>query len=277
MYPNTLFSIFGPDVTLYSLCMAAGIICCFLFLWVTLKKAGFNNDARDIILCTGLLAVPVGIFFAMLFQSIYDYLDDPTAAFRLTGKMTFLGGLIGGAAAYLLFYNLYMYVIAPRTKIRWLKNNANAGLCDALPVIPIGISLAHAFGRLGCFFAGCCSGEPSDAWFAIACSETYPGVRVVPVQLFECLFLLVLSGVMAFLWFRFRCGYNLSVYSIGYGVWRFCIEFLRGDARGSFVGTLSPSQFWSLILIVCGIAYIFLYRFALRKKCRLLTQEQRSP
>lgn len=277
MYPNTLFSIFGPDVTLYSLCMAAGIICCFLFLWVTLKKAGFNNDARDIILCTGLLAVPVGIFFAMLFQSIYDYLDDPTATFRLTGKMTFLGGLIGGAVAYLLFCNLYMYVIAPRTKIRWLKNNANAGLCDALPVIPIGISLAHAFGRLGCFFAGCCSGEPSDAWFAIACSETYPGVRVVPVQLFECLFLLVLSGVMAFLWFRFRCGYNLSVYSIGYGVWRFCIEFLRGDARGSFVGTLSPSQFWSLILIVCGIAYIFLYRFVLRKKRRLLTQEQRSP
>ncbi len=269
MYPYTLFTVFGLQITLYSLCMAAGIILCFLFLWFALRRAGFNRDARDIILITGLIAIPLGIFFAMLFQSVYDYIEAPAEGFRLTGRMTFLGGLLGGALCYLLFYNLYAHVIAPNAKAKWLKNNANAGLCDALPLIPIGIVIAHAFGRLGCFFAGCCSGEPSDAWYAIACSSDYPGVKVVPIQLFECIFLFLLGGVMTVLWAKHRAGYNFAVYAVAYGIWRFCIEFLRGDDRGAFLGALSPSQFWSLVMAVCGIGYIFLYRFVLTKKCRL--------
>ena len=182
MYPNDLIP--GTGFDLYNLFLGLGLVVCFLFLWFSLKKTGFNFDAISAIFITGLFAVSIGIFSAMLFQSIYDFIADPSGGFRLTGKMTYLGGVIGGAASYLIIYNLYMHVIAPCTKIKWLQNNANAGLCDALPVIPTCIVLATAIGRIGCFFAGCCAGNPTDGSWGLACSQTYEGVKVVPVQLF---------------------------------------------------------------------------------------------
>ena len=266
MYPYPLFTIFGFSFDLYDLFLLLGIVACFIFLLFAFKKAKFNYDAVCTILIVGLFAIPIGIFFAMLFQSVYDFIASPDQGFRLTGRMTYLGGVIGGAGSYLLIYNLYAHVIAPRTKIKWLQNNANFTLVDALPVIPVAIVIATAFGRIGCLCAGCCAGNPTDAWYGLACSSTYPEQKVVPVQLFECLFLFALAAVMSVLYFRFRFKCNFSVYLIGYGVWRFCIEFARGDDRGALFGALSPSQFWCIIMVLLGIGYIFLYRFVLKPR-----------
>jgi len=267
MYPHTIIKIFDLEFNLYGICMAAGLLCCFLFLYFTFRKLKFNDSASDLILVVGVFATALGLFFAVLFQSVYDFIanPDPDKKFYITGRMTFLGGLIGGVASYILLYCLYVFVIAPRTKVKWLQNDANAGISDALPVIPIGICIAHAFGRLGCFFAGCCSGAPTDAWYGLPCSNTYPGQNVVPVQLFEACVLLVLAAVMAFLFFRYRFPCNFTVYAIGYGVWRFCIEFVRADDRGEFLFSLTPSQFWSIVMVICGVGYAFLYRFCLKK------------
>ena len=49
----------------------------------------------------------------------------------------------------------------------------------------------------------------------------------------------------------------MSIYLIGYGIWRFCIEFLRGDDRGKLFNILSPSQFWSIIMVIIGLCLLF--------------------
>lgn len=268
MHPQPLFYIGNQGVYAYGICMAVGIVLCFAFLMFTMWRKKFNEDAADKIMVIGVFGTGFGIFAAMLFQSVYNYIADPSAGFKL-GGMTFLGGLIGGVASFLGVYFLYIYVVAPRTKVKFLKNNMNATLTDALPFIPIAICIAHAFGRLGCFFGGCCYGRETDAWFGIACSApfgyTLP-VKVIPTQLFEMIFLLLLAGVMAFLYFRFRFNYNFAVYMMAYGVWRFIIEFFRADERGEFLGTaLYPSQIWSIVMVVLGVGYIFLQKYVLEK------------
>ena len=57
----------------------------------------------------------------------------------------------------------------------------------------------------------------------------------------------------------------MSVYLICYGIFRFCIEFLRDDSRGALVGGISPSQFWSIIMVVAGIGLIFLVEWLYKK------------
>ena len=52
--------------------------------------------------------------------------------------------------------------------------------------------------------------------------------------------------------------HSFSIYLIAYGVFRFLIEFLRDDPRGKLFGLVSPSQFWSILMIGLGIALIFL-------------------
>ena len=56
----------------------------------------------------------------------------------------------------------------------------------------------------------------------------------------------------------------MSVYLIAYGIFRFLNEYLRGDHRGELVGNISPSQFWSLAMIVLGVALYFVLEY-LRK------------
>lgn len=261
MYPDPLFTIGNVSVYAYGLCMAVGIILCFVFLLWTFSYKNFNEECTDKMLLLGVVATGIGILFAMLFQSLYNYIATGRFSF---GSMTFIGGLIGGVGSYLAFYNLYVYVIAPHTKIKWLQNNMNASLTDAVPFIPIGITIAHAFGRLGCTFAGCCYGAKADwgIYFETA------GTKVIPTQLFECIFLVLLTVVMAVLYFKFKFNLNLSVYLISYGVWRFIIEFFRDDNRGGFIPGLSPSQFWCIIMVLAGIGYIFLYKYVLKNKMK---------
>ena len=244
--------------------MAVGIIACFAFLMWAFWFRNFNEEATDKILIIGVLATAFGIFMAMVFQSLYNYIENPSAGFRLNTSMTFYGGLIGGVSSFLIVWNLYVFVIAPRAKSRLLQNNMNASLSDALPIIPIGITIAHAFGRLGCFFGGCCYGVETDAWYGIACQaigNINTGVKVVPTQLFECIFLFVLSGVMALLYFKFRFNCNFGLYAVAYGIWRFAIEYARDDHRGSFIPGLTPSQLWAIVMVVLGIAYFFAYKY----------------
>ena len=152
MHTEPIFKIFGRGVYLYGICMALGIILCFVFLIFAFRKRGFNEASGDVVLYIGVLATGFGVLSAMLFQSLYNYIADPSAGFHF-GSMTFIGGLIGGVAIFVGIYFLYMNVIRPRTNLKWLKPELNATLSDALPIIPIGITIAHAFGRLGCFFS----------------------------------------------------------------------------------------------------------------------------
>ena len=61
-------------------------------------------------------------------------------------------------------------------------------------------------------------------------------------------------------------GRGAAVYFLSYGIWRFFIEFLRADDRGStVVPFLTPSQLVSLLLIAAG-AVILLIRAGKRGK-----------
>ncbi|MDE6356782.1 MAG: prolipoprotein diacylglyceryl transferase [Clostridia bacterium] len=295
MHPQPLFTIGSLEIYAYGICMAVGLLACFGFLLFTMWKKKFNEEASTKILVIGVFATAFGIFMALLVQSIYNYIANPAEGFHL-GGMTFLGGLIGGVVGFLTVYLLYIYIIAPHcdkvdltalendksgsslvktgrkiriSLVKGLKNNMNATLTDAMPFIPIAICIAHAFGRLGCFFGGCCYGRVTDAWYGIACAAPNGytlAEKVVPTQLFEMIFLLVLAGVMALLYFKFKLNYNFGVYAVGYGIWRFIIEFFRDDDRGGVVGAaLTPSQILSIVMVVLGVAFFFLQYYVLSK------------
>ena len=65
---------------------------------------------------------------------------------------------------------------------------------------------------------------------------------------------------MIVLLFKFKFKYNMSLYLVSYGIWRFVIEYFRADYRGDFIPGLSPSQFWSIVMVLLGVAIFFVYR-----------------
>ena len=260
MYPDELFNIFGISIDMYAICFIVGVIACLIFTIIAMKKSGYSASASDTIIIIGILAIILGLLFAVLFQSFYDFIANPSNGFKITGRMTFLGGLLGGVISFLGLYFLYVYAINPRLKkTNFFKSDMNKGVWYLVRIAPIPITIAHGFGRIGCLFAGCCHGHVTTEWYGIWNAEV--GAKTVPIQLYEAIFLFLLSGVMILLLFRFHLKDNMAIYLVSYGVWRFVIEYFRDDYRGNFIPGISPSQFWCIIMILGGIAIFFIYRY----------------
>ena len=121
-----------------------------------------------------------------------------------------------------------------------------------VPIFP----LFHTFGRIGCFFAGCCYGIECEVGYAHKHSN---GVIInrFPVQLLEAglNFLLFLFIFMCFIR-GIRKGRLLQIYLLVYPVIRFCDEFLRGDAIRGKILFFSTSQWISIILFAFAIIWI---------------------
>lgn len=252
--------IFGLAIDMYTVWFLIGVIACLIFAIIAMRKCGYSRSASDAIIIIGIFAIMLGLFVAMLFQAFYDFINNPSAGFKINGGMTFIGGLIGGVIAFLGLYFLYVYVINPRLKEgNFFKSDMNKGVWYLVRIAPISITIAHGFGRIGCLFAGCCHGKITTEWYGIY--SAYAEAKTVPIPLFEALFLFALSGLMIVVLFKLKSKDNMAVYLISYGIWRFVIEYFRADYRGSFIPGLSPSQFWSIIMILSGVAVFFLYRY----------------
>lgn len=248
MLPDPLFL----NVHMYGIMVALGLLCAFGVLFYYGKWRGVRPQFLDFLFYDGIASIAVGFGSAALFQAVYNFIEDPSKGFRFDGSITFIGGLIGGAVCFLLVYALFK---------RW---RAGGSLAAIFALLPCCITVAHAFGRVGCFFAGCCHGVAWDGIFAV--KFPHLSYTVHPTQLYEATFLLVLFAVLSWLYLRHGCVHNMSIYLICYGIWRFCLEFLRGDHRGELVSGISPSQFWSICMVVLGVGLIFVMKYVYRVK-----------
>ncbi len=247
MLPDKILGIFY----MYGLMIAVGILACFGLLFWYGKKKKIEEKFIDFVFYLAIVAIILGFGSAALFQATYNYIENPSAGFNFDGGITFIGGLIGGAGSFLILYVIFR----KRYKTR---------LIDILSFLPCCILIAHAFGRVGCFFAGCCYGKPTDGFLGVQ----FPGMteKVHPTQLYEAAFLFALCVICFLLVWKKNFKHNMSLYLVSYGIFRFLIEFLRDDSRGQLLGSLSPSQFWSICMVALGIALYFLLNIAYKKR-----------
>ena len=243
MYPYELF--WGID--LYTLMITLGVVVC---LWlIRLQgdmrglKAKFQNDVLTLV----PMAVLLGYGASILVQAVYNMLKEGEFVLNRETGSTFYGGLLGGAIAVILVYFVGGH-------FRYRDGYHLAHFRDLVDLAPACITVAHGFGRIGCLMAGCCHGAPTDAWYGIYMASA--GCRVVPVQLFEALFLFALTGVLLFL-MKHGLRHQMPAYMLNYGAWRFLIEYARADDRGeTIVSFLSPSQLFALLLMMGGVALL---------------------
>lgn len=225
----------------YSIMILIGVIACFMLLWFYSKKRKIDEKYTLDIMILGCVSIVIGFGFAVFFQFIFDLLKDINGI--RFGAMTFYGGLIGGVISFILIYKFWIKKFYPEQKLN-----------DILPIAPACITIAHGFGRIGCFLAGCCYGKETTSWIGMK----FPGMTsaVYPTQLFEALFLFILSAILFLLAYKKFFKYNMSIYLFSYGIFRFLLEFLRGDNRGAII-LLSPSQWISIIAIIISIILFF--------------------
>ena len=229
----------------YGACMATG----FLLCWMLVEKLSGRKDLSNLLLSLMIGGV-VGSRIAYVIEHWQsEFAANPASIIRVDqGGLMFYGGFI---LSFVIFF-VWCFV----------KKENPLKLADLLAAV---IPLGHAFGRIGCFFYGCCYGRDSDAWCAVTFPMGSPSwyehgrkmVSVLPTQLFEAAALLALFGALMWVWRRPRrpAGLVVGLYLIGYAVIRFGIEYLRGDPRAA-VGPFSISQSISIVMVIIGAGFL---------------------
>lgn len=237
--------VFGRSIATYGLLFVAGLYLALALFVFLAPRRSINRSRAFLVAVCGIIGGLVGArllfvitHISLLWQAIK--LADWSLVFRLffEGGLVFFGGLIGGI--------LVALVVAMKMTLPVIQ------LADlAAPAVALG----QAIGRLGCHFAGCCYGLPHEA-----CGVIFPegslaphGVALFPTQLIESSFMLLLSVVLVILMLNARVGLAASFYFVLYGVFRFIIEFFRGDQVRGFLGPHSTSQWIALASFAFGV------------------------
>ncbi len=236
----------------YGLLMVLGIALGLLLFYFTAKKRGIDGVDS---FALGMLTLIFALLGARILYILTDFKNIMTLFARgnwtkilnqlFFGGMVFYGGVLSGFIAFVLIAKHYSNPIL-----------------DAMDAAAPAIALGHAFGRLGCFSVGCCYGIKSETLGMIfKQSPVAPnGVMLLPVQLMEAVFNLLLTAYLLIVFNKGRRGVAASNYLLIYSAWRFSIEFFRGDNYRGFFLNLSTSQWISMLLFSLGLLLLFFAR-----------------
>ena len=254
------FEVFGFSFPTYGAVSFLGFWLCFALSFSLVKRRGVSPTDFLFTLIAAIAGLVAGshLLYGLTrteeivqvignygtFETFGDFISE---VFRYFSGMVFYGGLYGMLFAGVMF-------------AKWRKYPVR-DICDIFAVL---IPLFHAFGRVGCFFAGCCYGVRWQYGISgrVIVADVREYAKRLPVQLVEASLLLVLFVVLCLLFAKNKCRHNLLfIYLCTYAVLRFVLEFFRGDEiRGIWFG-ISTSQWISILTILWVSVYL-----ALRKK-----------
>lgn len=248
-YPEidpVIISIGFLKIRWYGLMYLIGFVVAILLAKARTKKTWSPvkySEVDDLIFYCMLGVILGGRLGYVIFYGWHQLISDPLYIFRIMeGGMSFHGGLIGVIAA------LWLYG-------RKIDKDMITMMDFVAPIVPLGLG----FGRIGNFINGELWGKPTN----VAWSFKVNGVSLHATQLYEAF----LEGLVLFLilWIftdKERPKMQSSaVFLIGYGVFRFFIEFYRvPDTHLNYLafGWVTMGQILTAPMIIIGMTMFIL-------------------
>ncbi|HAS89051.1 MAG TPA: prolipoprotein diacylglyceryl transferase [Desulfovibrio sp.] len=243
-----LFNIGSINVYAYSVYLTAG---CLLGMGWAMRAARLWELDYKLAPITGIISVGCGVIGARaVYVSLYpqEFAGNLLKIFYVwEGGLVFSGAIIFGSLAGLLYL---------RSK--------QQPILDWLDCFAPGIALGQTVGRIGCFFAGCCYGKPTDLPWGVTFRNTDSLAPLFqslhPTQLYHSLAGLVTFLILLIAGNHIQTeGRITGLFLILFSAFRFIIEFFRADYRGE-LGPLSMTQCITLVFFAIGIYLLSIYK-----------------
>ncbi len=256
MHPEFIsFDLFGKPITIhmYGIMIALGATLAYFYASrVAKKELGIEPEIIQALARWVIIAAFVGGKLFYYFESPAYYFGEPANMLK-----NFRTGFV--------FYGSLIFAIPT---VIWYFRKQKLPFWPMMDIIAITGCIVHVCGRMGCFFAGCCYGLPTDLPWGITFTDELAQAKPLhtalhPTQLYE---VFLISSILITLWMlkrynRFK-GRLFFVYIVLYATGRSITEIFRGDIRRGFIidGVLSHSQLISILLILSTIAAYFLLK-----------------
>lgn len=254
-FPEWFPLLAGKALHIYGLMIAIGFLSGLLYIKYAARAAKLpEQDVLDLFFFL-MIAGIVGSRILYIINSVQNYWADPLMIFRVwEGGLVFQGGVIACVLVAI-----------------WFTRKRQLPFWQVADVFVPALALGHAFGRIGCFFAGCCYGRQCAPDFLLAVHFPHivegiapAGIPLYPVQLFEAGGeVLIFLTLLVYQKRRRFTGAVFLLYIALYAVLRSVVEVFRGDSIRGFViePYLSRGQFVSLLSL---IAVIILWQYKTR-------------
>lgn len=231
MYP-VVFSIGPLHVPAYSVCMLGAVL---LGGTLSYREARRRRRLTEETLLVGSLGLLGGVVGAKLSMLIFL---GPSGFIRMLTTSPSQGAALTGALA-----GGYVAVVLTERALRVTRCTGDI----VAPFLPLG----QAVGRLGNFLAGDAFGLPTSLPWGVYMS----GATRHPVQLYEAALDLVLFAFLSRQrYVSFRDGELFHMYTIGYALIRFPLEFLRYQPTPRSTAGLTLVQ-WLCLAAFAGLGY----------------------
>ncbi len=221
----------------YAFWIGIGLSCSVILFFYLLYDNEIKIDKQPLIYVCGIVGVIVG---AKLFGVIKNFLltlynQEPlTVEILGSAGLVFYGGLLG-------------FLLCTSIAIFWMYRRFDMALIN---LIVITIPLFHGFGRIGCLFAGCCFGAEYTDFLSVTYIQSPQEIRsCFPTQLVESIFEFAIFITLFIVHKKNKEKNLLKIYLATYAVFRFALEFMRGDTIRGLFGQLSFSQYISLLIL----------------------------
>ena len=246
MVINTLLiRIRGVPPYIFFALLGIFINCGIFLVLLAIRKRKIKYFAL-FIMVVGIFAFAGAKVFAMMWNLLICIFrhEKVTIYTFLNSGLVFYGGLCGT-----LFST---WLLSKRWDLEYKKD-----VLDSVAVVVPGF---HVWGRLGCFFAGCCYGIAYKCPISVIYINKVGGdiltVSRLPIQLIEsaaniCIFVTLLVMFVK----KSHRGNLLKLYLIIYPSIRFILEFFRGDWPRDVLFGVSMSQVISVTII--GVIVIY--------------------
>jgi phosphatidylglycerol:prolipoprotein diacylglycerol transferase len=229
-------------------------------LWTATRRARRANVSGEKVadvtfwLMAGAIVGARAVYVATYWKT--EFAHQPlTEIFMIQrGGLVYYGGLIGA-------------ILAGSIYIRWKR----LPLWKVADVLAPSIALGSVFGRMGCLLNGCCFGRVCHLPWAIRfpnqsipwqyqfqqglVGQNDPSLPVHPTELYDGLLNLVLYFGLAWLFRRRHFeGQVFATYLVGYALFRFVVEYFRGDYPPDHIHAgLTSGQLVSIPMFVVGL------------------------
>lgn len=211
MHP-ILISFGKVQIYSYGFFLALGVVVCSVLLLRQAEREGLDQtNLLDLIIITSIAGLLGSRLFYVFFYEWDYYRAHWWQILDLRNQgLVFYGAVVFGVGA------AYLYLKKKRLSF-WPYSDLFAPY----------LALGYAFGRIGCFLNGCCFGKPTSMPWGVV----FPHLGDVPrhpTQLYSSIFAFIFFFWLQRLYRRRTfSGQVFLAYLIGYGTFRFVVEFFR--------------------------------------------------
>ena len=249
--------VFGQPIPVYGLSILLGAAVAWLFICFLIQKKEkvTQNDAQTVVLL-GMCGAIAGAVLLRPMMRLVGPLFNPGAFAEISqgflfdflfGEIVFYGGFLGGFFTVLVVCKCFKIAMIPM-----------------LDILTPALAIGYAIARIGCLFAGCCYGievtadHPLAIVYPPVAIGAPPGVPLMAVPVLASGFAFLLCAVLVTVYLKSNSpGRCAMIYLFAYSVWRFVIEFFRGDIIRGAYWLFTTSQYISVLVFALGLILLF--------------------